>query len=150
MVTYLDRVGVVPASHAKSLRKRGVYREYMFSDIVALRLVRGLTTNGVSPLHLKRAINALLKRHAEITPSSVPAKYLLVSGQELYFRDGDTAFECATNGQLAFSFLFEIDQIRKDVIGRMNKEDRNVCEMCYGTSLIGVTESKAAKGKIAA
>lgn len=100
-------------------RGHGKPRHYAFGDIVALRLVARLSTAGVSPLRLKKGLQYLRKHQPEIKLTSLPATHLVTDGQEIYLRSGNETLERATDGQYAFAFVIELDQLRQEVMKKM-------------------------------
>ncbi|HRH32421.1 MAG TPA: hypothetical protein PLK06_03790 [bacterium] len=118
MVDYLCREEIVePSCDCK--RGHGTARHYAFGDVVALRLVARLSKAGISPLRLKKGMRALRKYHPEITLTSLPASHLVTDGQEVYLRAPGDSLERATDGQYAFAFVVELDQVRREVVKKM-------------------------------
>lgn len=125
MVNYLCRMEIVEPS-CSCKRSSGAVRHYSFGDLVALRLVAGLSKSGISPLRLKRGMQYLSKYQPEITLTSCPASHIVTDGQFIYLRDKKDRLERATDGQYAFAFVIEIDQIRQDVAKRMTARERKI------------------------
>jgi hypothetical protein len=50
------------------------------------------------------------------TLTSAPASHIVTDGAFIYLRNGSHALERATDGQYAFAFVIEIDQVRREVI----------------------------------
>lgn len=118
MVNYLFRTElVVPSCNCP--RGHGIPRHYSFGDIVALRLVARLSKVGVSPLRLKKGLTYLRKFQPEITLKTLPATHLVTDGVHVYLRKGDDSLERATDGQYAFAFVIELDQVRREVVANM-------------------------------
>jgi len=115
MVNYLCRAElVVPSCDCR--RGHGVPRHYSFGDLVALRLVARLSKAGISPLRLRKGLEYLRKFHPQITLESLPATHLVTDGQFVYLRGAEDSLERATDGQYAFAFVIELDQIRREVV----------------------------------
>lgn len=118
MVNYLCRTKLVMPS-CSCHRGHGVARHYSFGDVVALRLVASLSKAGISPLRLKKGLDYLRQFQPEITLSSLPASHIVTDGVQVYLRAAGDSLERATDGQYAFAFVIELDQIRSEVVKRM-------------------------------
>jgi DNA-binding transcriptional MerR regulator len=123
MVDYLCRSAVlVPTGRAKPGRGRS--RQYVFGDVVMLRVLGQLLSCGISVAKLKKALQLIRKRHGEITAESLPGNYLLTDGSRLYFKDSHDALEeLAASGQLAFAFVLKLGQIRDEVAEAVESSD---------------------------
>lgn len=119
MLNYLCRMSLVMPS-CDCPRGHGIPRHYSFGDVVALRLVARLSKVGISPLRLAKGLAGLRKYHPEITLTSLPASHLVTDGQQIYLRQAADKLERVTDGQYAFAFVVELDQIRKEVIKKMS------------------------------
>jgi len=105
MVDYLCRTKLsVPTSPQK--RGRGRQRAYNFGDVVLLRAIARMLHAGITVSNLKRGLQALRKRHGEITPGSLPATHLVTDGRQIYFQHGHEVLEGLNNGQYAFAFVW--------------------------------------------
>jgi DNA-binding transcriptional MerR regulator len=120
MVNYLCRQQVVEPTCGCS-RGHGARRHYSFGDVVALRLIAQLSKAGVSVTRLKAAFTRLRERHPEITIQSLPGKRAVTDGRDIYFRDKEGPLERASDGQFAFAFVVELDQISQEVIAELKK-----------------------------
>lgn len=118
MVNYLCRMQLVEPS-CSCKRGHGVPRHYSFGDVVALRLVARLSKIGISPLRLRKGLEYLRQYQPEITLTSRPASHLVTDGQYIYLRNKEDSLERATDGQYAFAFVIELDQIRQEVVKKM-------------------------------
>jgi hypothetical protein len=87
--------------------------------VVALRLVKRLSMTGVRPMRIKAALQRLRKHHKEITLTSLPAKYVVTDGVDLYLRNGKEAVERMRDGQMAFAFVIELEQLRAEVVAAL-------------------------------
>ena len=116
MVNYLGRTDVlVPSRHKK--RKRGRARRYTLGDVVMLRILATLLTYGISVARLKKGLKSFRKYHPEITPTSLPARYLVTDGIRVYLWHENQALETLDDkGQMAFAFVLEIEQARAAVL----------------------------------
>ena len=116
MVNYLGRTDVLVPSRPKE-RKRGRARRYTLGDVVMLRILASLLASGISVARLKKSLKAFRKYHPEITPTSLPARYLVTDGTQVYLRHKNQTLETLDNkGQMAFAFVVEIEQVRADVL----------------------------------
>lgn len=81
-----------------------------------LRVLAGLLRSGISVARLKRSLEALRKFHPEITPTSLPSRYLVTDGQRVFLRNKANALETLDrNGQLVFAFVIELRSVRDEV-----------------------------------
>lgn len=117
MVDYLCRQGILPPTGPTTgPRSRGRARSYTFGDVVMLRVLAGLLRSGISVARLKRSLEALRKFHPEITPTSLPSRYLVTDGQRVFLRNKANALETLDrNGQLVFAFVIELRSVRDEV-----------------------------------
>ena len=118
MVNYLCRNDVVVPSGGAQ-RGHGRARRYTFGDVVALKLVAKLSATGVSPLRLRDGLLGLRKHHPEITLTSLPASHVVTNGAELYLRQEGKTIERAFDGQFAFAFVVELENLRREVVAAM-------------------------------
>ena len=90
-------------------------RKYLFGDIVALRLVAKLSSNGISPLRMKKGLQGLRRHHPEITLTSLPGSHIVTNGTDLYLRQEGKPIERAFDGQFAFAFVIELGHLQQEV-----------------------------------
>ena len=114
MVNYLCRTGLVQPS-CSCPRGRGKTRHYSFGDVVALRLIERLSRTGVQPTRLRAALQSLRELHPQITLTSLPAKYVVTDGVDLFLRNDGDGVERMRDGQMAFAFLVELEQLASEV-----------------------------------
>ena len=82
-----------------------------------LRILASLLASGISVARLKKSLKAFRKYHPEITPTSLPARYLVTNGIRVYLWHENRALETLDDeGQMAFAFVLEIEQARADVL----------------------------------
>jgi DNA-binding transcriptional MerR regulator len=112
MINYLCRHSIVTPSHGKK-RGRGTVREYTYADVLLLRLIAKLLTQGVSALKLKKCLAALQKRGSH-TEDLISKKYVLTDGHNVYFGDS-AAVEIMSSGQMVFAFVLDLDLLRREV-----------------------------------
>ncbi len=114
MVDYLCRARVLVPTRAHPGRGRD--RWYSFGDVVMLRVLKHLLDCGISVSKLRKGLEAIRKRHPEITPDSLPERYLLINHRgAVYFRSSVMGVEEVMTGQLAFAFVVELEKIRDQV-----------------------------------
>ncbi|MEO8388944.1 MAG: hypothetical protein ABI893_07350 [Polaromonas sp.] len=118
MVDYLCRSEIVmPSCGCK--RGHGTPRHYAFGDVVALRLIARLSKAGISSLRLRKGMEGLRKYQPQITLTSLPASHIVTDGQDIYLRGAADSLQRATDGQYAFAFVIELDQLRSEVVKKM-------------------------------
>ena len=116
MVNYLGRTDVLVPSRPKE-RKRGRARRYILGDVVMLRILASLLESGISVARLKKGLKAFRKYHPKITPTSLPARYLVTDGIQVYLRQENQTLETLDEkGQMTFAFVVEIRHVRADVL----------------------------------
>ncbi|MFN3569422.1 MAG: MerR family transcriptional regulator [Polaromonas sp.] len=125
MLNYLCREEVIEPS-CSCTRGHGIPRHYSFGDVVALRLVAKLSKVGISSLRLRKGLQHLKQFQPGITLSALPASHIVTDGQHIYLRGGNDALERATDGQYAFAFVVELDQLRSEVVKNMTAVQRKV------------------------
>jgi DNA-binding transcriptional MerR regulator len=118
MLNYLCRTALVEPS-CDCPRGHGRARHYSFGDVVALRLVARLAVAGISPLRMRKGLQYLRTYHSDITLTSLPASHLVTDGEFLYLKHGHDPLERAFDGQYAFAFVVELEQIRREVVERL-------------------------------
>lgn len=119
MVDYLCRQGILIPSGPKN-RGRGRPRQYSFGDVVVLRVLATLLRAGVSVARLKRGLVSLRRHHPEITPTSLPARYLVSDGRHIYLRHDENVVEgLDTTGQFSFAFVLHLDHLRREVLTQL-------------------------------
>lgn len=114
MLNYVCRTGIVEPS-CSCKRGRGSTRHYSFGDVVALRLVAKLAGTGVQPLRLRKALQGLRELHPQFTLASMPAKYIVTDGTDLFLHNDGDAIERLRDGQMTFAFVVELHQLGADI-----------------------------------
>ena len=115
MLDYLCRQEVLTPT-APGRRGRGCVRRYSFGDVVMLRALSRLLSVGVSVQRIRKALRALRPYHNEISPTSVPAKYLVTNGTGVYLQNGDTLLDLDGSGQMSFFFVLELADLQQQVL----------------------------------
>lgn len=115
-VDYLCRSRTLVPSGSAIKPGRGKRRNYTFGDVVILRALAVLLKQGLSVYRLREALQHLRSRHPEITPKSLPGKFLVTDGIEVFFRRNGSIENLNRRGQLAFGFVLELNRLRRDVM----------------------------------
>jgi DNA-binding transcriptional MerR regulator len=111
MLDYLARTGVLVPSYLGHPGK-GRDRLYSFGDIVLLRSLAQILKGGISVRKLRQAFQTLISKHPEITPTSIPARYLVTDGVQVFLRNDGTLEELTARRQLAFAFVVKLEKLR--------------------------------------
>lgn len=119
-INYLCREGLLMPSEGHN-PGRGIARKYTFGDIVMLRAIERFLTAGIRVGSLKTSLAAIRSRHSEITPYSLPSKYIITDGTEVFFHEEGESLEVLKNGQLAFAFVLELQSLQNEVINVLRK-----------------------------
>ncbi|WP_420854553.1 MerR family transcriptional regulator [Sneathiella marina] len=116
MVNYLCRSDVLtPSLNYKPGRGRA--RQYSFGDIVILRALAKLLSFGVSVARIKVALKTIKNRHPEITPNTLPARYLVTDGNQVFLRQNGATLETLDeSGQMSFIFVIELQSLCNEVV----------------------------------
>jgi DNA-binding transcriptional MerR regulator len=111
MLDYLARTGVLVPSHL-GRPGRGRDRLYSFGDVVLLRSLAEILKGGISVRKLRKAFQILTAKYPEITPTSLPARYLVTDGIRIFLRNQGTLEELSPGRQLAFAFVVKLEKLR--------------------------------------
>ncbi len=122
MLEYLCRLGIVRPT-AASCRGRGRKRLYGFADLVLLRVVSRLLSNGISVARMRAGLTGLRKRCPELA-SALQKSVLVTDGVRVYLLDKNGSLEELQFGQLAFAFVVELSGIHSDLTIKKRKFDR--------------------------
>jgi DNA-binding transcriptional MerR regulator len=112
MVDYLCRNELVTPS-GNCPRGRGRQRQYIFSDIVLLRVVAKLLKQRISVLRFRKSFLSAKQRHANVR-ELLARKYLVTDGLRVYLQN-DGVLERLDTGQLSFAFILDLAPIRDEV-----------------------------------
>jgi DNA-binding transcriptional MerR regulator len=115
MVDYLCREKVLTPS-TPGRRGRGCPRKYSFGDVVMLRVIARLLEAGISVRRLKHAFQALRHQHKYITRNSIPTKYLVTDGHNVYLRRKNALLNLNGSQQLTFLFILELRKPHREVL----------------------------------
>lgn len=124
MVNYLSRYEIVVPS-GNGTRGRGAARKYTYTDLILLRVIAKLLSQGISVLRLRQSFTALQKRTGNMN-NVANMKYLLTDGYNVYFSDR-TALEILESGQMVFAFVLELSSLRAEVDGKIEIERHVAC-----------------------
>jgi DNA-binding transcriptional MerR regulator len=114
MLNYLCREEVLVPSN-RGRRGRGSPRKYSFGDVVMLRALAHLLEAGVSVKRLKKALKSLRPQHKNISRLSLPAQYLVTNGHEVFLQEKENLLDMDGSGQMSFTFVLELRDVREDV-----------------------------------
>lgn len=135
MLDYLQRSEVfVPRTHRT--RRRGTGRTYDFRDLVILRALSNLLDSGASVAMLRGALTEFQKRKWTADPVTLEdpsgiVRYFVANAGHVYLvRDGEALVDLTRGGQLAFSFILDLEAIRLDLRKRLGMPDPQV-EMTF-------------------
>lgn len=118
MLDYLERTGVFLRSDPK---RRGKRRQYGFRDLLVLKVIKSLLDQGVAVHTLKSALEEFQRWKWRAEPSVLEDKdgglrFLIASAGAVYFaHSADVLVELSKGGQLAFSFVLDLDKLHKDL-----------------------------------
>ncbi|MCQ0033134.1 hypothetical protein NAL89_17400 [Burkholderia glumae] len=112
MVNYLARYKIVGASGSEATG-RGKQRRYTFADLLLLKVIARLLRGGISVLRLRECISDLQKSGRSVR-ALMTRKYVVTDGYNIYLQD-DGVLRRIDSGQMAFAFVLDLSQIRKEV-----------------------------------
>ena len=112
MVDYLCRHGLLTPSGSAS-RGRGRPRQYVFADIVLLRVIGKLLGQGISVLGFRKSFLSAKQRQANVR-QILERKYLVTDGNRVYLQN-DGVLERIDSGQTSFAFVMDLAPIREYV-----------------------------------
>ena len=112
MVDYLCRNELVTPS-GNCPRGRGRRRQYIFADIVLLRVVAKLLKERISVLRFRKSFLSAKQRQANVR-AMLARKYLVTDGVHVYLQN-DGVLERIDTGQLNFAFVLDLAPIRNEL-----------------------------------
>jgi hypothetical protein len=116
MLDYLERSGVFQPEIRRQ-KNKGKPRKYTFRDVLVLKAIAILLRNGASVAALKESLSFLQKarwraEEAVLEDSLGSLRHLIFSGGKIYLpRSEAELIELTFGGQLAFSFIIDLDQL---------------------------------------
>lgn len=120
MLDYLQRTGVFIPRKKKG-KRRGKGRRYEFRDLLVLKAIKKLLDSGASVSNLKRSLEQFQKLRWEADPVTLEdkqsvIKYLIINNDTIYLRkDANVLIELSNKGQLAFSFIIDLETIWNEI-----------------------------------
>jgi DNA-binding transcriptional MerR regulator len=111
MVNHLCRHKMV-MSTGSTKRGRGRARQYTYTDVLLLRVIQKLLTQGISVLRLKKCLTALQRNEGHV--GLLTKKFVATNGVHIYFGNGEI-LEQLGSGQMAFAFVIELKALRDEV-----------------------------------
>jgi DNA-binding transcriptional MerR regulator len=121
MLDYLQRAGVFHPRGTKGGRGRGKRRSYEFRDVLVLKAIKRLLDAGASVSSLSKALSEFQKTNWSADPVTLEdahgvVRYLVASGDDIYLaKDADVLINLSKKGQLAFSFIIDIDVLWQEL-----------------------------------
>jgi DNA-binding transcriptional MerR regulator len=111
MIDYLCRHGLLTVSRS-NMRGYGKRRRFNFTDILLARSIKELLQAGVSVLSLRTALVELGRQLHSDSPAALRDKRIVIRGGVPYLsRPDEPPSDLLAGGQLAFSFLLEIEDL---------------------------------------
>lgn len=81
-----------------------------------LRVLARLLKAGVSVERIKVALRSLRKFHKHISPSRLPAQYLVTDGRNVFLLEKDKLRHLDGSDQMSFLFVLQLKHVRADVL----------------------------------
>jgi len=126
MLDYLQRTGVFVPRGAKGGRGRGRKRRYQFRDLLVLKAIKRLLDSGASVSNLKKALSEFQRLNWTADPVTMEdasgiVRFLIASVDGIHLaRDADVLINLSKGGQLAFSFIIDLEQLRGELRESLN------------------------------
>jgi len=117
MVDYLCRHElVVPSMRASPGRGRA--RLFTFWDVVLLRAINRILSAGVPVARLKKGLADIQKELKGLTPEeAIVRRFVVTDGHEVMLvNDANDIVELTNKGQLAFAFVLDAENARREVL----------------------------------
>jgi DNA-binding transcriptional MerR regulator len=124
MLDYLQRSGVFIARGSKG-KRRGKGRRYEFRDLIVLKALKKLLDSGASVSNLRKSLNEFQRLKWAADPVTLEddtgvVRFLIASGDDIYLvKDADIIVNLSRKGQLAFSFIIDLDNIRTEICAKL-------------------------------
>jgi DNA-binding transcriptional MerR regulator len=140
MVDYLAVHGfLTPAYVEGPPRRRGRVRYYSYRDLVIARIIQRLRETGVQLRRLKAAVRQLNEHPDWIdkpTDAAAKIRWLLSDGKEVFIRNQDGFLDDLANGQRAFAFVVNLDQVESEVLKKVPAKKRAHCSITNSSLLV--------------
>ncbi|WP_457329247.1 MerR family transcriptional regulator [Rhizobacter sp. P5_C2] len=114
MLDYLVRDGIFAPS-AVTVSRRGIRRQYSYSDVVLLRALNVICAGKGRIRHLKTALANFRRDFGPIAPGQRIDKQLFVLGDELCLYSPSEGARQLRSGQLTFSFVVDLSVVSQEV-----------------------------------
>lgn len=113
-------------------RRHGRARKYTFSDIVILRAINRMLELGARPARIKSVISALGSLDGLSNSYREALRFVKCAGTTLFVTDQHAYFvksaeeivDLSANGQLAFSFMIDVEQSLRPVVRAIDQYRR--------------------------
>lgn len=111
-------------------RRFGKARIFSFADVLLARSIRKLLIAGVSVKQVQLSIQ-VLEAKLDKAPEDLSRLHVTIIGKRIYLEPlGEPPVELTQDGQLAFSYMLEVDQLRSEagrlVAGRTESDRERV------------------------
>jgi hypothetical protein len=111
MVNYLCRYGVLEPTLSTE-RRRGLLRRFSYADLLLGRAVATLLAGGVSVIALRRVLATLRRKLKTVPLALFQSRAIAIAGGGVYVSEpGEPPMDLAANGQLAFHFVLDANQL---------------------------------------
>lgn len=121
MLDYLQRSKVFYPLGKRGARGRGNQRRHEFRDLLVLKAIKRLLDSGASVANLQKALTNFQKINWSADPVTMEGpegiiRYFIASQEQIYLvRDANTLVEMSRSGQLAFSFIIDLEKLRGEL-----------------------------------
>jgi DNA-binding transcriptional MerR regulator len=128
MLDYLERSGVFVRKR-KNEARRGKGRRYTFRDLLILKVMGQLLSNGASVHSMKKALIEFQEKkwdadRASFSIGDQKIRYLTVSSGELFFTDShQNLYDMTNGGQMAFGFILDLDRLHSDLCHDLDQRE---------------------------
>lgn len=125
MVNYLVRKGYLVPSYQRD-GGRGKVRYFSFRDLVIARIIQKLALSGLELTRLKKGIQMLQETHFWLEKGRDRTLSLLATdGVSLFVPDENGSLhDLARRGQMAFTFLLDVNAAREEVRANLSPKQR--------------------------
>nr|WP_257786337.1 helix-turn-helix domain-containing protein [Aurantiacibacter gangjinensis] len=128
MLDYLERSGVF-VRRAPGEKRRGKGRRYGFRDLLVLKVMSHLLSNGASVQTLKKSLLEFQNEkwatdRASLSHGDDKIRYLTVSAGNLYFSDSSkNLYDMTKGGQMVFSFVIDLDHLHSELCEALDQRE---------------------------
>ncbi|MEO7247541.1 MAG: hypothetical protein ABIW31_03735 [Novosphingobium sp.] len=126
MLDYLERSGVMIRKTSKE-KRRGKGRRYNFRELLVLKVIANLLSNGASVSNLKKSLVEFQSEKLSADRGSLgfgdkKIHYLSVSSGKIIFADAHNNFyDITSNGQMVFSFIIDFDRLHTELCAALDQ-----------------------------